>query len=595
MKSAPQQYLMYAFSAIGLLCAGFLGAAPGQQPVYIYLYARVSDHVNVGMSEDRLRHILPEVERYRQSYPGDHPSATILFSGAASQALEARNSQTHIVDFVKDYARRGVIEVGYDGTDEPTYDVRPTLKYPMSPSPTERWKTRQTIAGEFLAEARDPLTGAPANGTGGIKEMQEVFGKAAYIQGLELAVEAYRPGQKRKRTPEPPGTPAPGADEFGPRYGIFREIGGDTETLQMLAKYNTTAIFSGVPSANPAQLPGFRTGSKRFGELMAPLPNTAPELYWQDGVLRLSDAAAPVHDVRALDGVEALKGVLDKANRGTVQVVKVELGSTDIYLQPAFARTAPNAAVKYAYDHPQSPQLPADALRPADEVAAGYGKEDALLKWASGEFFPNNAASQFLSNAALSKMAGAADGFTVSTESLRTAVEEAFKQVGTDTRLFNFLRMDDHYLSLAELFQVLTDELAEYHQTGKLPQSVKVAKIHGPFRLVTGHGPNAGEVTAGELENLCAQIDAPLHDDTSIDVPKNSVPPLLKLDGMEINPAQLLRLMSLALANPAPETKLPVKMLYLIGEAATLVPNSRVAFDVGFVWTLKPVPLTINP
>ena len=150
------------------------------------------------MTEDRLRHILPEVERYRQSHPEAHISATILFSGAVSKSLQDRNGQTHIVDFVKDYIRRGVIEVGYDGTDEPTYDVRPMLKLSLLQSPQERWKQRQTVADEFLAEARDPLTGAPASGTGGLKEMQEVFGKAAYIKGLELALETYRPTPKNE-------------------------------------------------------------------------------------------------------------------------------------------------------------------------------------------------------------------------------------------------------------------------------------------------------------------------------------------------------------------------------------------------------------
>ena len=94
--------LTYALAVLGWLSGGCLNGATGQQPVYIYLYARVTDHVNVEMSEDRLRHILPAVERFRQSHPEAHASATILFSGAVSKALQDRNGQTHIVDFVKD-------------------------------------------------------------------------------------------------------------------------------------------------------------------------------------------------------------------------------------------------------------------------------------------------------------------------------------------------------------------------------------------------------------------------------------------------------------------------------------------------------------
>jgi hypothetical protein len=590
----PMKQLTYALAGLSLLAGCYLAGAPSQQPVYVYLFAKVSDHVNLDMTEERLRHILPEVERYRQSHPEAHTSATISFSGAVSKSLQDRNGQTHIVEFVKDYIRRGVIEVGYDGTDEPTYDVRPMLKLSLLQSPQDRWKQRQTIADEFLAGARDPLTGAPLSGTGGLKEMQEVFGKAAYIKGLELALETYRPTPKKKRTPIPPNTPSPGPDEFAPRLGVFREAGGDTETLQMLAKYNTTAIMFGIPANNPAQLPGFTGIIEHFGQLLAPRPDTAPEVYWQDYALRLSETAPPVRPVKATDGPEALKGILDKVNRSKVQVIEVELGAADNYLKPDFAKTGLNAAIKYAYDHPGAPQLPADAVRSADDVNAGWSKEDALLKWLTEDFFRQNNGSRFLSSASLSSMAGASPtGFSVSTESLRIALADAFQKKGIDNHVFDYLQVDDHFLSLAELFQVLTDELAEFHKAGKLPQSVKVAKVYGPFRLVTGHGPNDGEVTSGDVETLCADIDAPLHDETANVVPTNSVPPLLKLNGMELNPAQMLRLMSLALASPAPETKFPVRMLYMLAEAGGILPKSRILYDIGFVWTLKPAPLAI--
>ncbi|HTB21063.1 MAG TPA: hypothetical protein VK708_23225 [Bryobacteraceae bacterium] len=593
-RTHPMKYLSYALAVIGLLLCAMLAGAPLQQPVYVFLYAKVTDQVHLDMTEERLRHILPALEQFRKSHPEAHASATVLFTGAVSKALEERNGKTHIVDFVKDYIGRGVIEPGYDGTDEPTYDVRPTLRLSLQQSVEDRWKARQGIAEQFLAEARDPLTGAPASGSGGLKEMQDVFGKAATIRGLELALETYRPAPKVKRTPIAPGTPLPSAAEFGPRVGVFREAGGDTETLQMLAKYNTSAIMFGVPATNPAQLPGFTGEITHFGRLMAPIPDTAPELYWQDYVLRVSETAPPVRAVKAQEGVEILKSILEKANRTTVQLVQVELGSADDYLKPEFARSASNAALKYAYDHPQEPQLPADVLRSADEVNAAWSKEDALMKWLGDDFFRNNAGSRFTSSGDLAKMAGPSAGFTVTTASLRTQITDAINKLGNDTHPFDYLLVDGHYLSLAEVFQVLTDELAEYHKTGKLPESVKSVKVHGPFRLVTGHGPNEGEITAGDIETLCADIDAPLHEETSIGLPRNSVPPLLKVNGMDLNPAQMLRLMGMALANPAPETKFPVRMIYMLGEVGTILPKSRTLYDVGFVWTVKPAPLAIQ-
>jgi hypothetical protein len=581
-------------AVLAFLSGASLAGAQGRQPIYIRLYAEATDHVNLDMTEGRLRHILLEVEQDRRVHPEAHACVTVLFSGAVSQALEQRNGQTHIVDFVKDYMRSGLIEAGYDGTDEPTYDQRPLLKFSPDQSPEERWKTRQVVADRFLAEARDPLTGAPASGAGGLKRMQEVFGPAAFIKGMDLAVQAYRPAPKVKPSPNALGAPVVGAS-FAPQLGIFRESGGDTETLQMMRKYNTAAVMIGIPVVNPGQLPGFSGATMHFGEIMAPAADTAPELYWQDDVLRISELAPPIHPVEALEGAEAFKAVVDKANRATVHVVQVQLGAVENYLRPEFAKAAPNAPVKYAYDHPQSPRLPGDALRPDTQIAAGWAKEGGLLKWLSDDFFRDNPGSRFISSTDLSKMAGSDTGFTVSTESLRLEVSNALQRLGNDTHLFSYLTVDGHYLSLAELFQVMADELAEFHQTGNMPQSVRVVNVHGPFRLVTGHGPNAGEITAGDIERICAGLAGPLHDDSVVSgVPKNSIPPLLKINGMDLNPAQMIRLMGLALANPTPETKLPVRMSYMFSEAGTILPKTRPLWDTGFVWTVKPAPLSIT-
>ncbi len=58
-----------------------------------------------------------------------------------------------------------------------------------------------------------------------------------------------------------------------------------------------------------------------------------------------------------------------------------------------------------------------------------------------------------------------------------------------------------------------------------------------------------------------------------------------------INPAQFLRLMSLALLNPSPETKLNIKMAYESSALDELIPKSRPLSDNGFAWTLKPTQL----
>jgi hypothetical protein len=575
-------------AALGMLCAGQAPAAPADQPVFIYFYARIGDHVNLDMSEDRLRHILPMTQKYRQMHPEAHISTTILFSGAVSRALQQRNASTHILDFVKDYMRRGIIEVGYDGTDEPTYSHRPTLVFTDNQSPEDCWRLRQTVATQFLAEARDPLTGAPAAGNGGLKEMQAVFGPATCLKGLDLALKEDRAHGRYYKKGDTPG-PIPGG--VLPIPGVYTEVGGDTETLQALRPYNMKAIIFGIPAVNPAELPGFSEAVGHFGDMLSPIPETAPEIYWQDDVLRISERSREVRAVKASAGVESLKTLLSKVGRDKVHVIQVELGSPEAYLRPAFVKTAPNAPMKYAYDHPQSPKLPADDMLAPAEVTAAWSKEDELLSWLSGDFFAANSGSRAVDAADLKKMAGASIGFTVSTASLQAQLVELMNKWHHDNFTPSYLKVDDHYLSLAEWFQVMTDELAEFHRAGKLPQSVKVVKVRGPLYLPDGHGPNIGDITVADLAALCADIAGPLHDDRSSEIPKNAIPFLLKVNGKTVNAAQMLRLMAQALADPAPAKAIPIKMTYMLDEAGGAMPKSRPIGYVGFVWTLKPAPL----
>ena len=72
---------------------------------------------------------------------------------------------------------------------------------------------------------------------------------------------------------------------------------------------------------------------------------------------------------------------------------------------------------------------------------------------------------------------------------------------------------------------------------------------------------------------------------------KNAIPPLLKINGMDLNPAQVLRSMAQAVVNPTPEASIRVRMTYMVGEAGGILPKSREQADNGFIWTIKPAPL----
>ena len=147
---------------------------------------------------------------------------------------------------------------------------------------------------------------------------------------------------------------------------------------------------------------------------------------------------------------------------------------------------------------------------------------------------------------------------------------------GNNTNLPPVFKADGHYLSLANMFQLMADALTEFSRTGKLPASVKVIQVGGPVRLLTGHGPNVGETSIGAVVHVCAQIDGALHEESLAKVPTNAIPISLKVDQIEMNPAQFMRLMALALTAPSlsPDTKLQVKMLYAFNSPVLTFPRT---------------------
>lgn len=521
-------------------------------PVYIFLHARVTDHVNIELSEDRLRRVLPMLERYRKEHPEAHVSATILLTGAISQVIADRNGRTGIKDLVLDYARRGVIELGYDGTDEPTYKMRPSPDLAQAKTAEERWLARGSAAERFMTESGDPLTGFPLGGTGGLKKMQEIFGEAVCITG------------------------------------VTDELGGDSEVVQHLGHYNTKAIMFGIPEGNPTHILGYEGSAMGFGKLMSPIPGSSPELYWQDNILRSSEISDfGVRVVHGDEGPNAIKAVLNKLDRSKIHIIHVELGSERVYIRPG-GMYPPS---RRAYDDTEDPRLPATALRDADDVQAAYAKEDGLMKWLVAEFLPTNGGSRFISSTDLRGMTPASTGYSLSMSGLRAGLSDVLKDWGSDTMLSSFLQVEGHYLSTADMFLVMTDALAELHRTGKLPQSVRVSKIYGPIETPDDHGPALGEVTAGSVARVCAGIVDGLHDNSWNSIPKNVIPSRVTIDGMNLTAAQFLRLMAEALVAPSSETKLKVKMTYMFTRATSVYPKKRLPTDLGATWTFKPAPL----
>jgi hypothetical protein len=191
-------------------------------------------------------------------------------------------------------------------------------------------------------------------------------------------------------------------------------------------------------------------------------------------------------------------------------------------------------------------------------------------------------------------MTAPSTGFSVSIPALQASLTEMLAKWGNDTFPPNYLVVEGRYLSLADLFQVMADSLAEFDHAGKLPQSVKVARVYGPIGLQPGHGPNVGEVSVAAIAKKCSEIAPHLHDEAAEPIPHNSIPTGISIENSGLTTAQFMKLMAQAIVNPVPDTKLRIRMAYMYTGVTEMLPRTRSMLETGATWTYKPAPLDIG-
>jgi hypothetical protein len=539
--------------------------APPRQPVYVFVTSSVGDYVNADMSEERLRRSLASLEKYRKADPG--LTATLYLSGAMSDALAQHNDRDHLLDFVRGYIAQGAVRPAYDGTEEPTYERRPMLNFSGAKDAEDRWLIRMDSAKELLTQARDPLTGAPLPGkSGGLKRMQEVFGEATVIRGVLL--------------------------QFPNVWGAVSEVGDDGEIVNVIRQLNKNAIMVGLSETDLAHTSGsmFRPWASDFSKVMSPEANTSPELFWQENVLRVSETStSDWRTFRAEDGVEKLKAALAALDRSHVRVLHVELGGERMYVKPSPpSQGRVIMPLTWAWAHPDAPLFPSDLRFSAEQTEAKYAQQDEVLKFLASEFLPANPGSRFVSATDLKSLAKPGVGYDVSVEKLRGSVGDMLAAWGDKATPPAFLKVDDRYLSLADLFEVLADSLAQRSRSGKFPVSVRVGRVFGPV-LAAAPKPSAeGEVSADSVARTAAKLIDAMHDDEWNPRPRNAVPSPIQIDGFTLSPAQFLRLMAEALVAPSPDTMLRIKPTEMFAGRVMRYYTRRLFSDLGAPWTYKP-------
>jgi hypothetical protein len=553
-----KRFLLLFLAAAALQAAV---SAAGSQPVFIVLYSRFYDHSHPFPNNQRVDRLIPLLERLRAKYPNSGVACLFEFSGAISQVFLEYNPSQHGVDKIKEAAKKGLIDIGYTGEEEPSYLYRPRPDFISAETPEQRWTAISEAAERFLTDFKDPVTGRPVPGlTGGLKGMQEVFGEAAFVRG------------------------------------VSETLGGDAAVTNQVRKLNANAMMLGVPPQDTRRgIEGYAASAAGFAKTMSPGSDTAPEVFWQDGMLRISDLSLTDNKPHSTDEpVDVLKKVFAGLDRSKVRVIALEFGSYKRYLAKRPDQSVIWDPMEWLYYHPENPQFP-PTMKPflvESAVAAGYKNEEAVMNWLLGEYLPANPGSRILSIGDLKKMAGPERPSEVTWDQVKTLAtdfENRFKPY--PTRLVDYLKAGDRYFSNAEAFTLMAEALSTVEKSGAPSPSIKPLPVNAPISVPNDMGPIKGTVIERDVLQAAAQVVAPLRNTEWKVIPENAIPPYVQVGAVRVNATQFLRLMALSCLDLSPDKVLPLSPIALHSVAMFAYPKNTPIMDQGMGWTLKPATL----
>ena len=536
-------------------------ATPPPEPVYIVLYSRFYDHSHQHTTDERIQRLLPLLARLKKEYPQSGISALFQFSGTVSEVMAEENAAgIHLVDQVKDAARQGLIDIGYTGEEEPSYLYRPKAKLLLADTPEARWAARAEAAERFLTDFKNPVTGLPVPGlSGGLKRTQEVFGPVTFVSGISPV------------------------------------LGGDSPYYRELRKLNPTAVTTGIPPSDPKRgIEGFGFSAQNFSRFMSPDSSESPEVFWEDNILRISDASLSDNKPHSTDeNLDSLKKVFDKLDRSHLRVIKLEVATYKRYLTRRADGSVVTDPMEWMYYHPDEPGIPPNIkpLVAQSDVENGYKSDEATLKWLLEDFLPKNPGSRFISVHELAALSAPADSEVSAADLSALASDLDGQFVKMPMTAPDFGRAGNRYFSLAESFDLLAKALSSFSKSGSLPKTVDLVPEYGPLTLPNDMGAITGSVPVSDVIKVAAQIAPALAKSSSGLVPANSVPSTMEVASLHLNAAQFLRLMAQAYLDPSPNRILKVNAVTLSTRAGFMFPKNTPMTDQSNSWTFKPAPL----
>ena len=557
----PTRLMIYA----ALAAACWSPAAVGQDdtdemPVYVYLFAHFEDHINIELSEWRIKRVMKTLTDARTDYP-DLVAAVGEFYGADSEVFKERKGESGTVGLIRGAVGGGWYDVGYHGAHEPTYATTQAATQSMvGKSWSEVYQTTRT----FYTAHRDFRTGEPdPTRGGGIRLMADVFGQPTVISGASGMT-------------NPPG-------------------------MLALSDLSGCRVFFGFTDHGPAL--GSRDyvpGVLQIRQIISPSPETSPDLFWYMGCLITS--SHPVSQQVGVIGSElppqVVKSKFENINRTRVAVPHMMYGTKFVYVKVSPTRHAYQAYAANPEAGLEVGRLPPELLLPENQRLQKLRHIAKNVTWLLEEYFPTNPGSRFVGNRALLDMTEPYAGRTVSGSNLDEAA--AFQLSEWTDSPPSFVPAGDGYLSLAQLFKLLAVALKQYAISDPLPDALAAAMVYGPIgtwdEIV--HAPEQ-EVSRDAVIGAATALEfGPEHPVASPQPPANRVPVNVSVGEVEMQAAQFLRLMAEAYrALRAGSLKQsfhvrPTNVLPQIGvpwqQVHPMYAGTPAAYSYLQLWTVKP-------
>ena len=497
-------------------------------PVYVYLFAHYEDHINLELSEWRIKEVMRILSEAQRAHP-KLVAAVGEFYGADSEIFQQRNKESGIVGLIRRCMSEGWYDVGYHGAHEPTYATTSQAVRSMA---GKSWQEIYTATRALYTAYRDLKTGElnpplPQRGRGdggegasrkgGVARMQEVFDFATVLSGVADVM-------------NPPG---------------------------MLALNDLTGcrVHFGFTDHGPAMFNrDYVPAVLEIREAVSPTPETSPDVFWFMGSLVTSS-----HPVSQEVGVisselppNVVAAKLQRLDRTRVAVPHVIYGAKFIYARASpteyayggLERIPPNArAIRQSRG--DDFRLPPELIFSEAERNAKIENFRQNLDWLLTRYFPANPGSRFVGNRLLVNLTVPYAGESVTLAELDRAVESLLR--GWTDRPPNFVSTGKRYLTLAQTFKLLAIALKaaqERHGVRSLPTTLQTDMTYGPIGVWSEvvHADEA-DVDAQAVIAAAARINfGAEREQGSSEPPSNRVPLNVTAGGKTMHAAQFLRL-----------------------------------------------------